>query len=331
MFERNRWRIFPGDEVCVIDGPLKGSTGKVLDVIKDKRVPQVIINGVNMRKKKIPTGKDEDDFMVITMEAPVHYSQVALMVPEDRIKQAVSAGVFPEKSKLLKFVEDPSSAKSEGKDESASKPNPLTTPLSPLMRAVRAKFSYTGDGKKVRVGVSGITKHIWLEGVDVTLDGGRKAVLLPLPADAADSKADSGDVMAGAKDTSEEAAKAASKDDFKAWLDSSMLLASVQGSRGSARSSDDSTHREAASASISTSTAGSSGPGQTPSRSLSSEASRTAGSSSQPGSTTSQGQTRSMTTLGTVGDKPGDEVFLACAHAKFIRQHGGFALRGWRG
>lgn len=48
MFQNNRWRIFPGDEVCVIDGPLKEQTGKVIDVIKDVRVPQVVVEGVNL-------------------------------------------------------------------------------------------------------------------------------------------------------------------------------------------------------------------------------------------------------------------------------------------
>ncbi len=48
MFKRDRWRIFPGDVVWVNGGECKGETGKVLQVIKDKRVPQVIVEGVNL-------------------------------------------------------------------------------------------------------------------------------------------------------------------------------------------------------------------------------------------------------------------------------------------
>lgn len=47
MFQRNRWRIAPGDLVYVNHGPHRGKHGKVLDVIKDRKVPQVIVEGVN--------------------------------------------------------------------------------------------------------------------------------------------------------------------------------------------------------------------------------------------------------------------------------------------
>jgi len=62
MFESGRWRIFPGDEVYVNHGPYARQAGKVLEVIKDRRVPQVLVEGVNLRKKKVYTGKGEDEF-----------------------------------------------------------------------------------------------------------------------------------------------------------------------------------------------------------------------------------------------------------------------------
>lgn len=48
MFKHNQWRIYPDDVVQVITGPEKGITGKVLAVIKDKKQPEVIVEGINM-------------------------------------------------------------------------------------------------------------------------------------------------------------------------------------------------------------------------------------------------------------------------------------------
>jgi ribosomal protein L24 len=48
MFQTNRWRIFPGDLVYVNHGPHREQSGKVLQVLKDRRVPQVLVEGVNL-------------------------------------------------------------------------------------------------------------------------------------------------------------------------------------------------------------------------------------------------------------------------------------------
>lgn len=54
MFQSGRWRLHPGDTVLVRAGPHKGQTGKILEVIKDKRVPHVIVEGVNMVSSSQP-------------------------------------------------------------------------------------------------------------------------------------------------------------------------------------------------------------------------------------------------------------------------------------
>ena len=48
MFKRNKWRICRDDLVQIIRGPEKGQVGRVLEVIKDDRVPQVIVEGKNL-------------------------------------------------------------------------------------------------------------------------------------------------------------------------------------------------------------------------------------------------------------------------------------------
>ena len=48
MFQKKEWRIFVDDVVQVVTGPEKGATGKVLAIIKDKKQPELFVEGVNM-------------------------------------------------------------------------------------------------------------------------------------------------------------------------------------------------------------------------------------------------------------------------------------------
>jgi ribosomal protein L24 len=50
MFKRDRWRIFRGDTVRVVlwSHPDYFREGRVLEVVKDRRVPQVIVEGINL-------------------------------------------------------------------------------------------------------------------------------------------------------------------------------------------------------------------------------------------------------------------------------------------
>lgn len=48
MFQKNQWCIFVDDMVQVVTGAESGATGRVLAVIKDKKQPEVIVEGVNM-------------------------------------------------------------------------------------------------------------------------------------------------------------------------------------------------------------------------------------------------------------------------------------------
>ena len=48
MFERNKWRILRGDTVMVVAGPDKHQTGVVTKVIRDKKVPRVLVEGLNL-------------------------------------------------------------------------------------------------------------------------------------------------------------------------------------------------------------------------------------------------------------------------------------------
>lgn len=48
MFQKDKWRILRGDLVQIMTGKDKGTTGRVLRVIRDERFPRVIVEGRNM-------------------------------------------------------------------------------------------------------------------------------------------------------------------------------------------------------------------------------------------------------------------------------------------
>ncbi len=69
-------RIKKGDTVYVLSGANRGKTGRVLNV--GHKSQKVLVEGVNMRKKhQRPTQKNPKGG-IITIEAPVHASNLAL-------------------------------------------------------------------------------------------------------------------------------------------------------------------------------------------------------------------------------------------------------------
>jgi ribosomal protein L24 len=57
MFKTTKWRICRDDIVCILSGADKGKTGRVLEVFRDARVPQVIVEGRNLVRQ---SGSPED-------------------------------------------------------------------------------------------------------------------------------------------------------------------------------------------------------------------------------------------------------------------------------
>ncbi len=70
-------KVRKGDEVILLAGKDKGKTGKIIHV--DPRRERVTVEGLNLMKKntkKDPQGKGGG---VVTQEAPLHVSNVALV------------------------------------------------------------------------------------------------------------------------------------------------------------------------------------------------------------------------------------------------------------
>ncbi|MEK7623249.1 MAG: 50S ribosomal protein L24 [Patescibacteria group bacterium] len=76
-------KIKTGDNVKVLSGKDRGKTGKVIQVLVNKKNNQryVVVEGVNMRKKHLRRQKQGDKGQVIELAAPLHASKVMLIDP----------------------------------------------------------------------------------------------------------------------------------------------------------------------------------------------------------------------------------------------------------
>ncbi|MEI9892757.1 MAG: 50S ribosomal protein L24 [Chthoniobacter sp.] len=79
-----RFHVKKGDNVQVITGNHKGSTGKVLQLFPAKQ--QVLIEGVRMIKKHTKKSQDNPQGAIIQREGPIHVSNVK------RVEETEAAG-----------------------------------------------------------------------------------------------------------------------------------------------------------------------------------------------------------------------------------------------
>ena len=73
-------KLNTGDKVIVIAGANKGKEGKIIKTLKDK----VVVEGVNLRKKHLKPKNNNGTGEIITVEAPIHVSNVAIMDPKTK-------------------------------------------------------------------------------------------------------------------------------------------------------------------------------------------------------------------------------------------------------
>ncbi|MEK9500686.1 50S ribosomal protein L24 [Gaopeijia maritima] len=76
---RRKTKIGKGDRVRVIRGNHRDQEGTVLRVLSDK--DSVVIEGVNMRKRHMRPTQSNPDGGIVSMEAPIHISNVMLVDP----------------------------------------------------------------------------------------------------------------------------------------------------------------------------------------------------------------------------------------------------------
>lgn len=74
---RIKLHVHKGDNVEVISGNFKGSSGKVLEVLPKKQ--RVLIEGVRMIKKHLRKSQDNPQGKIAEREGPIHISNVKVL------------------------------------------------------------------------------------------------------------------------------------------------------------------------------------------------------------------------------------------------------------
>lgn len=100
-------KLRSGDEVIVITGKNKGSTGKIKKVFANDKV---LVDGINLVKKHVkPNPQLQIEGGIVDKEMPIHVSNVAILNPESGKADRVGIKVNEDGSKVRVF-------KSNGKE-----------------------------------------------------------------------------------------------------------------------------------------------------------------------------------------------------------------------
>jgi large subunit ribosomal protein L24 len=97
---RIKFHVRKGDQVEVISGNFKGSSGKILEVLPRKQ--RVLIEGVRLIKKHLRKSQDNPSGKIAEREGPIHISNVKLIESE---KKAEKKAVKKEKKQPEKKAE----------------------------------------------------------------------------------------------------------------------------------------------------------------------------------------------------------------------------------
>jgi large subunit ribosomal protein L24 len=73
--------IKKGDTVFIRSGSSKGKTGRVLGV--DRKKDRILVEGINVRQKHVRPSQKQPKGGIVSIEQPIHISNVALMVQTD--------------------------------------------------------------------------------------------------------------------------------------------------------------------------------------------------------------------------------------------------------
>jgi large subunit ribosomal protein L24 len=94
---RLKHHVKKGDQVQVISGNFRGSSGKVLQVISRKN--RVLIEGVRMIKKHLRKSQDNPQGSIAEREGPIHISNVKLVERAEKKKKEGKAKTKEKKTK----------------------------------------------------------------------------------------------------------------------------------------------------------------------------------------------------------------------------------------
>ncbi|MEY2492789.1 MAG: large subunit ribosomal protein [Verrucomicrobiota bacterium] len=83
---RIKFHVKKGDNVEVIAGNYKGSSGKILQVLPKKE--RVLIEGVRIIKRHLRKSQDNPQGKIAEREGPIHISNVRVMEREEKKAKA---------------------------------------------------------------------------------------------------------------------------------------------------------------------------------------------------------------------------------------------------
>ena len=109
---RIKLHVRKGDNVEVISGNFRGSSGKVLEVIARKQ--RVLIEGVRLIKKHLKKSQDNPQGKIQEREGPIHISNVRVL---ERGERAAKGKGSKKKEKATKEKAPKSKASKEAKEE----------------------------------------------------------------------------------------------------------------------------------------------------------------------------------------------------------------------
>jgi large subunit ribosomal protein L24 len=94
---RLRFHVKKGDNVEVIAGNFKGSSGKILQVLGSKQ--RVLVEGVRIIKKHMRKSQDNPQGKIAEREGPIHISNVRLIEEKESKPAKKKAKKEPAKAK----------------------------------------------------------------------------------------------------------------------------------------------------------------------------------------------------------------------------------------
>jgi large subunit ribosomal protein L24 len=100
---RIKLHVRKGDQVQVISGNFKGSTGKILEVLPRKQ--RVLIEGVRLIKRHLRKSQDNPQGKIAEREGPIHISNVKVVERGERVEKK-KAAAEPKASRKKKKDKD---------------------------------------------------------------------------------------------------------------------------------------------------------------------------------------------------------------------------------
>ena len=97
--KQQKLNLRKGDIVKVIAGDSKGSQGRILEVLRDKR--RILVEGVNLVSKHTKPNAKQTQGGIVKKEASIQISNISLIDP--KTKETTRVGIRVEGDKKVRF------------------------------------------------------------------------------------------------------------------------------------------------------------------------------------------------------------------------------------